>query len=156
MNLYNFGEAGKDGLYRATWDPKHSNFVMHIWQEGKATPIATCRERTQEDCEKAACRVKAALEMQARFEAPEFRDRLKESVEGTLRTRLRSVHGLDPFASRRNKRSCELEVEFLVGAMTTMNVAFPGVADALSDLVPPYWVMCMMSNRSVLEKPKAK
>lgn len=154
MNLYSFGAADKEGACRAVWDPKHSNFVTHIWQEGKAMPIASCREATQEACEASARRVREALEQQALFETPEFQDKLKTALEGTLATRLRSVHGMDPFSRKRTKRAAELEVEFLVGAMSAINVVFPGRDSELSSKVPVYWAMCMMSGRSVLAATK--
>jgi len=154
MNLYSFGAAAREGACRATWDPKHSNFVMHIWQKGKPTPIATCRDTTQEKCEAAARQVKEALELQARLESPEFSAALRLALEGTLTTRLRSVHGLDPFSRKRTKRAAELEVEFLVGAMSAINATFPGRDSELSSKVPVYWPMCLMSGRSVLQSAK--
>lgn len=150
MNLYHFG--GND---QAVWDCKHSNFVMHIWQEGKATPITTCREATQKACEENARRVKAALEMQARLESPEFLDKIKSEVEACLETRLREVHGINTKSSHQMEqvKAMNVQREFLLGASKAIGVLLPNSADKadeLSSAVPPIWIVCLMSGRSPL------
>lgn len=155
MNLYSFGAADKEGACRANWDPKHSNWVTHIWQEGKATPIATCREATQEACESTARRVREALEMQARLESPEFLAKLKSEVEACLETRLREVHGINTKSSHQMEqvKAMNIQREFLLGASKAVGVLLPNSADKadeLSSAVPPIWIVCLMSGRSPL------
>lgn len=46
------------------------------------------------------------------------------------------------------------ELEFIVGAMTVLNVIYPSADGNLSREVPPMWVMGPLSGRSVtIEKP---
>lgn len=46
----------------------------------------------------------------------------------------------------------KLELEFFLGAMAAINAMDPNAeADKLSRLVPPAWVICPMSGRSIVE-----
>lgn len=46
-----------------------------------------------------------------------------------------------------------MEVEFMAGAMATLSSLFPNRnPDLLSTAIPPYWVIAIMSGRSLLDQ----
>jgi hypothetical protein len=74
---------------------------------------------------------------------------VRQAIEQSWRSRA-TAQGVKPgsVASRR------AEVEFFAGAMAAMQALFPNEdnPDAISKLVPPIWVINIMSGRPVVER----
>lgn len=68
---------------------------------------------------------------------------IRESIEKVLKGRIEVFH-------LKGKKAKEEEAIFLSGAAAALQAVF-GNKDALTDYVPPMWVICPMSGRSIFD-----